>query len=165
MTVKALNVRVQAKTPHRVTFVLSHPISNNGRIVVKMPELLTLGDINSTVKIVSKGGNIKAVEGRVVSSNVIEIDDVFGKDNKMDMDVPLKLDFEIHSSRNQPSTTDAGGFKITTMTQIDGKFYNVDVGETTKSFVATAGQLKPATAVDLTTGNDNTADSLIVSDP
>ena len=50
------------------------------------------------------------------------------------------------------------------MTQIDGKFYNVDVGETTKSFVATAGQLKPATAVD-STGNDNTADSLIVSDP
>ena len=51
------------------------------------------------------------------------------------------------------------------MTQIDGKFYNVDVGETTKSFVATAGQLKPATAEDSTPGNDKTADSLIVSDP
>ena len=100
MTVKALDVRVQALTPHRVTFVISHPISNNGRIVVKMPEALTLGDINSTVKIVDKGGNIKAETGRIVSSNVIEIDEVFGKDGAMDITVPLKLDFEIHSSRN-----------------------------------------------------------------
>jgi hypothetical protein len=110
MTVKALDVRVQALTPHRVTFVISHPISNNGRIVVKMPEKLTLGDINSTVKIVDKGGNIKAETGRIVSSNVIEIDEVFGKDGAMAITVPLKLDFEIHSSRNQPSTKDAGGF-------------------------------------------------------
>lgn len=49
------------------------------------------------------------------------------------------------------------------MTQIDGKFYNVDKGKTEDSFVATAGQLKPATATDAS-GNDNTAESLIVSD-
>jgi hypothetical protein len=116
MSIKALNVRVQEKTPHRVTFTVSNPISDNGKIVIKMPELLTLGDINTKVRIVDKAGNLKATEGTVISSNVIEIADVFGPDNKRTIDVPLKLDFEIHSSKNQPSTTDAGGYKITTMT-------------------------------------------------
>jgi hypothetical protein len=50
------------------------------------------------------------------------------------------------------------------MTQIDGKFYAVDTGETKSSFVATAGSLKPATATGAD-GKDNTASSLVVSDP
>ena len=50
------------------------------------------------------------------------------------------------------------------MTQIDGKFYHVDTGATKSSFVATAGSLKPATATD-SNGTDNTAASLVVSDP
>ena len=50
------------------------------------------------------------------------------------------------------------------MTQVDGKFYAVDTGETKESFTATAGALKPAMAVDVD-GNDNTEASLEVSEP
>jgi len=65
-----------------------------------MPELLTLGDINTKVKIVPKNENLKATEGTIISSNVIEIEEVFGKENEINMNVPLKLEFEIHSSQN-----------------------------------------------------------------
>jgi len=54
------------------------------------------------------------------------------------------------------------------MTQVDGKFYTVDTGEKKNSFTATAGGLKPATATDSApgaSGNDATADSLVVSNP
>jgi hypothetical protein len=63
-----------------------NPISNNGKIVIKMPELLTLGDINTKVRIVDMRGNrdqLKATEGTVISSNEIEITDVFGLDSKI----------------------------------------------------------------------------------
>ena len=75
-------------------------MSYSCKIVIKMPELLTLGDINTKVKIVPKNENLKATEGTIISSNVIEIEDVFGKDNEINMNVPLKLEFEIHSSQN-----------------------------------------------------------------
>ena len=100
LKITATNVRVQAKTAHRITFTVSHAFSDNGKISVKMPELLTLGDINSKVKIVDKGGNVKATSGTVISSNVIEIEEIFGKDSKLNMKVPLTLDFEILSSKN-----------------------------------------------------------------
>lgn len=89
-------------TSHRVTFTVSHVFSDNGKIVIKMPDLLTLGDINTKVKIVdmSDDKNLVATEGRIISSSVIEIYDVFGKDGKSNMKVPLKLDFSIQSSMN-----------------------------------------------------------------
>jgi hypothetical protein len=100
LSIKATNIRVQAKTAHRITFTVSHKFSDNGKISIKMPELLTLGDINSKVKVIDKGGNIKAVSGTVISSNVIEIEEVFGKDGGLNMEIPLTLDFEILSSKN-----------------------------------------------------------------
>jgi len=102
LAVKPMNNRVQEMTSHRVTFTVSHVFSDNGKIVIKMPDLLTLGDINTKVKIVDKSDdkNLVAVEGTIISSSVIEIYDVFGKENKISMKIPLKLDFEIHSSKN-----------------------------------------------------------------
>jgi hypothetical protein len=142
-----LNYGVSERTGHRVTFTTAHPISDNGKIRIVMPENLVLpvpgGEI---VRIEALNDSIRATFGAVVTSNVIEIENVFGDSFDVTMGTPHTFDFYIYSSTNQPSTKDAGGFKITTFTRIDEtvpRFYPVDIGESRDSFIAEAGRLEP----------------------
>jgi len=57
----------------------------------------------------------------------------------------IKIEFYLKSAYNQDSAVDAGAMRITTYTQIDAKFFVVDQGLITQSFVAAAGQVRPST--------------------
>ena len=86
---------------------------------------------------------MKATVGTVTASNIIDIEDVFGTDGEVTMIPEDKIEFLVHGVRNQPSTRDAGGMKVTTYTKINGEFYEVDNGDTKTSFIAEAGKLLP----------------------
>lgn len=142
-----LNYGVSEETGHRITFITSHPVSDNGKIRIKMPEGLILptpgGEV---VRIEAVNDSIRATFGAVISSNVIEIENVFGESFEVTMQTPHTFDFYIYSSTNQPSTRDAVGFKITTFTRVEEtvpRFYPVDIGESRDSFIAEAGRLEP----------------------
>jgi len=126
-----------------------------------MPEGLLLPPINKQLKIEPYGENnkMKATVGTIISSSVIEIQDVFGPGSDKTMEPEEKIEFFVHGVRNQPSTKDAGGMKVTTFTKINGEFYEVDNGETKKSFIAEAGELLPIADAD------GDGKPLIVSDP
>jgi len=110
-----------------------------------MPEGLLLTPLNSKVKIEPVGENnpIKATVGHVITSSIIDIPDVFGSGPETTMMAKDKIEFLIHGVRNQLSTKDAGGMKVTTFTKIDGEFYEVDNGETKTSFIADASKIMP----------------------
>ena len=75
LTIVPMNYGVSETTAHRITFTAAHPISDNGKIRIKMPEALTLpspgGEI---ITIEPVNDSIRAEFGSVISSNVIEIE-------------------------------------------------------------------------------------------
>jgi len=94
-----------------------------------------LPPINKQIKI-EPYGKMRAKVGTVTDSNVFEIQDVFGPGSDKTMEPGEKIAFLLHGVKNQRSAEDAGGMRVTTYTKIDGKFYEVDNGETKKSFIA-----------------------------
>jgi hypothetical protein len=154
LSITPLNFGVSETTGHRITFTSVNPISDNGKIRVKMPEALTLpmpgGEI---VTIEALNDSIRAEFGAVISSNVIEIENVWGDSYYTTMTDVHTFDFYIYSSTNQPSTKDAGSFHVTTYTRIEeydtagnalpSRYYPVDKGDSDTSFIAEAGRLEP----------------------
>jgi len=110
-----------------------------------MPEGLLLPPMNQKIKIgpgLSTFINpMKATVGTIIASSVIEIQDVFGPGSDKRMIPGEKIEFYVYGVRNQRSSKDAGGMKITTFTKINGDFYVVDNGETKSSFIAEAGKI------------------------
>jgi len=119
-------------------------------IRVYMPPGITLKEPGSTVDIEPIGDSIEANTGTVFPGNIIEIRDVWGPDSTIDSDLrkaPYTIDFIIKGSTNPSSARDAGPLKIITYTNIDGKYYEVDEGETVDSFVPGPGDVRATSPV------------------
>jgi hypothetical protein len=115
-----------------------------------MPAGIQLKEPGSTVEIEPIGDSIEATTGTVFPGNIIEIRDVFGPDDLIDEDLrraPYTIDFAVKGGTNPSSARDAGPLKIVTYTNIDGKFYIVDEGETVDSFVPGPGVIKATSPI------------------
>lgn len=111
---------------------------------------MTLKEPGSTLEVQPVGDSINAKSATVFPNNVIEIRDVWGTSSEVDNVVhksPYKCDFLIVGSWNPTSAQDAGPLKIITYTQIDGKYYVVDEGETVDSFIPGPGDIRATAPV------------------